>query len=163
MEREFIFLGKGTNRFQLLEVRDLCDAIFLAAFNGRSKEVYNIGARNYGTVNEDVGAMLKAAGTGSKIFHIPSKPAKFALRVLEALHLSPIYRWVYDTADQDSFVSIEKAEAELNWVAKYSNKDALISTYEWYLKEGKVLAQQTGTSHRVAWKQGLLRVVKAFS
>jgi nucleoside-diphosphate-sugar epimerase len=155
-------LGNGENKFQLLEVTDLAEAIYLAALKGKSK-VYNIGASQFGTVNEDVNALLKAANTGSKIRHIPSAPAKFILRVLEVLHLSPIYRWVYDTADQDSFVSTTLAQNELGWNPKNSNQDALIKTYQWYLKEGKKMALQTGTSHRVAWKQGLLRVLKFLS
>ena len=37
----------------------------------------------------------------------------------------------------------------------------MIDTYAWYLGEGKEMAKQTGTSHRMAWKQGVLRLVKA--
>jgi nucleoside-diphosphate-sugar epimerase len=155
-------LGSGNNRFQLMEVRDLVDAAYLAALHGRDKEVYNIGAAEFGTVNEDLGALLESAGSGSRILHVPSRPAKAALAFLELLHLSPVYRWVYDTADQDSFISIEKAQRELNWSPQFSNKQALISTYQWYLKHGKQMAMQSGTSHRVAWKQGALRLVKMF-
>jgi len=81
---------------------------------------------------------------------------------LESLKISPIYKWVYDTADKDSFVSSEKAIKELGWKPVHSNFDALSSTYDWYLGEGKIMAQQFGTGHRVAWKQGILRVVKYF-
>lgn len=156
-------LGDGNNRFQLMEVRDLAEGCYLAALKGKDKEVYNLGAMTFGTVNDDLGALLKHAGTGSRIFHIPSKPAKATLAALEFMKLSPVYRWVYDTADQDSWVSTEKAEKELGWTSKYSNQDALINTYDWYLGEGKIMAQKTGTGHRVAWKQGILRVVKALS
>jgi len=155
-------LGNGTNKFQLLEVRDLVDAAFLAALYGRDKAVYNIGAENFGTVNEDLGALLDYANSGSRILHVPSGPTKGALRALEALHISPIYRWVYDTADQDSFVSINRARQELGWSPRFSNIDALINTYAWYLSYGKEMAKQSGTSHRVAWKQGALRIVKFF-
>jgi nucleoside-diphosphate-sugar epimerase len=154
-------LGDGTNRFQLMEVRDLVEAIYLAALRGNTREVYNVGAADFGTVNEDLGALLEHAGSGSRILHVPSRPAKIVLGALSALHLSPVYRWVYDTADQDSFVSIEKARSELGWSPRFSNRDALIGTYDWYRQHGVVMAQQTGTSHRVAWKQGALRVVKA--
>jgi dTDP-D-glucose 4,6-dehydratase len=114
-------------------------------------------------VNEDLGALLTHAGTGSRIAHIPARPAKTALGILSALHLSPVYRWVYDTADQDSYVGIDKAQKELGWQPKYSNQDAMINTYDWYLREGKELAKQTGTSHRVAWKQGALQLLKMVS
>jgi nucleoside-diphosphate-sugar epimerase len=154
-------LGSGENRFQLLDVRDLVEAICLAAINGRDKEAYNVGAAEFSTVNGDLGALLAYAGTSSRIIHVPSRAAKAILGLLSALRLSPVYRWVYDTADQDSFVSIDKVREELGWIPRYSNRDARIHTYSWYLREGKRMARQTGTSHRVAWNQGALRLVKA--
>jgi nucleoside-diphosphate-sugar epimerase len=154
-------LGDGENRFQLMEVRDLADAVWLAALNGRPGEVYNVGAAEFGTVNQDLGALLEHAGTGSRILHLPSRPTKAILAALSAMRLSPVYRWVYDTADQDSFVSTDKAQRELGWRPQFSNRQAMIATYDWYLREGKRMAQMTGTSHRVAWKQGALRLVKA--
>jgi len=154
-------LGDGNNRFQLMDVRDLGEAIYLAAQAGRDKEVYNVGAGIFGTVNEDLGALLEYARTGSRIVHLPSQPTKTILGALSALHLSPVYRWVYDTADQDSFVSIEKAQRDLGWQPRFSNVEAMINAYAWYLGEGKKMAQQTGTAHRVAWKQGVLRLAKA--
>lgn len=158
--RKIPILGNGGNRFQLLAVDDLAEAIYLAALNATANEIFNIGAKDFGTVNEDVGAMLAAANTGSRLMHVPSKPVKFILKILEFLHLSPVYRWVYDTADQDSFVSIEKAEKDFAFSPKYSNKATLIETYNWYLKEGKEMAKQHGTGHRVAWKEGILGIVK---
>lgn len=161
--KKIYIFGNGDNRFQLLDVRDLCDAVWLCMMKGRDKDVYLIGADRYGTVNQDVGALLSYAATGSRMVHLPARPLKFVLSILEALKLSPIYRWVYDTADQDSFVSVDKAKTELGFQPKYSNQDTLIATYAWYLKEGKVLAANTGTSHRTAWKQGALKVVKWLS
>lgn len=158
--RKIPVLGDGNNRFQLLSVKDMVEAIYLCMTKSTPNEIYNIGAKNFGTVNEDVGAMLDAANTGSRIMHFPSRPIKFILKIFEMLHLSPIYRWVYDTADQDSFVSIEKAERNLGFSPRYSNRDTLIETFNWYLKEGKEMAKQYGTSHRVAWKQGILGIIK---
>jgi nucleoside-diphosphate-sugar epimerase len=154
-------LGNGNNRFQLMDVRDLVEGIYRAALTGKNKQAYNLGAAEFGTVNEDLGALLRYAGTESRILHVPSRPTKAILGVLSSLHLSPVYRWVYDTADQDSFVSIKKAQTELGWQPRFSNRDAMIDTYAWYLGEGKEMAKQTGTGHRVAWKQGVLRLAKA--
>src|SRR3989442_8224118 len=46
-------LGDGNNRFQLLEVEDLCEAVHKAMLRGRNREIYNLGAAQFGTVNED--------------------------------------------------------------------------------------------------------------
>jgi len=84
------------------------------------------------------------------------------LRFLEMLHLSPLYKWVYETACEDSFVSIEKAERVLGYAPKYSNKDALVRNYRWYVANLASFKNASGVSHRVPWKQGILRFVKVF-
>ena len=86
----------------------------------------------------------------------------WTLRFLEKLHLSPLYQWIYETACEDSFVSIEKAEKKLGFDPKFSNKDALLRNYEWYLANLKSFEGASGVSHRVPWKQGILRVAKMF-
>jgi nucleoside-diphosphate-sugar epimerase len=155
-------LGTGNNRYQLLEVTDLVQGVWLAA-NARIKgDDYNIGATRFSTVNEDVGALCKHAGNQARVWPVPAEPAKIALRVMERFHLSPLYKWVYETCDQDSFVDTTKLQTQLKWKPKYSNAEMLCNTYDWYLKEGIAMARRSGTTHRVAWKQGLLGVIKAF-
>ena len=82
------------------------------------------------------------------------------LRLLEKLKLSPLYRWVYETAATDSFVSIEKAERVLGWSPRWSNKQALVRNFEWYLANLDRFEGQAGVTHRVPWKQGILGVAK---
>lgn len=160
----FPMIGSGDNRYQLMDVEDLCEAIWAAMTY--SKDVvnteFNIGAKVFTTMREDYQAVLDKAGYGKKIRGTPVKPIVFILRILEALKLSPLYPWVYETASTDSFVSIEKAEKLLDFKPKYSNKDALIRNYEWYVAHLAEFAGKSGVSHRVPWKQGLLAVAKLF-
>ncbi len=107
--------------------------------------------------------MLNRAGFGKKIVTIPAGPAILALRILEALRLSPVYKWAYDTITTDSFVAIEKAERVLGYAPKYSNKDALVRNYEWYIAHLDQFENASGVSHRVPWKQGILKLAKIFS
>jgi len=155
-------IGPGTNRYQLLEVCDLVDAIHLG-LTGEAEQVndvFNVGAREFRTVNEDVGALCAAAGNGACVMATNAALVKLFLRVAELLHLSPLYKWVYGTADTDSFVSTEKIETTLGWQPRYSNTDALVRSYEWYLEHKSEIAGATGVTHRVAWRQGILGVVK---
>jgi nucleoside-diphosphate-sugar epimerase len=160
----FPMLGSGNNRYQLLDVEDLCDAIYLCATLDRDRvnDTFNIGAKEFTTMKEDYQAVLDYAGFGKKITGLPAAPAIMTLRVLEAFHLSPLYKWVYETASKDSFVSIEKAEKVLGYAPKYSNKQALIRNYQWYMDNLSKFEGQSGVSHRVPWKQGILGIAKLF-
>ena len=104
--------------------------------------------------------MLDAAGFGKRVIGFPATPAIWALRLLEKLGISPLYKWVYETASKDSFVSIEKAQRQLEWQPQYSNRDALLRNFAWYREHQADYADTTGVSHRVPWKQGALGLVK---
>jgi nucleoside-diphosphate-sugar epimerase len=113
-------------------------------------------------MKEDYQAVLDYAGYGKKIIGLPEKPIIWTLKVLEALKLSPLYKWVYETASKDSFVAIGKAEKKLGFTPKYSNKQALVRNFQWYLDNLDSFEGQSGVSHRVPWKQGILKIAKMF-
>jgi len=157
-------VGNGNNKYQLLDVEDLCDSIWLCATKPKNvvNDTFNIGAENFTTMKEDFGEVLNFAGFGKKIIGIPAAPLVWTLRILEFFKLSPLYKWVYETAPEDSFVSIQKAKKKLGFRPKYSNKQALLRNYQWYLKHYMEYEGKTGTSHRVPWKQGILKIIKWF-
>lgn len=162
--KHFPIPGKGDNLYQYLDVEDLCDAIYLCATlpEDVANDTFNVGAKEFGTFKGDFQAVLDHAGKGRKVVSIPVAPALWTLRFLDKLRLSPLYPWVYETAIKDSFVSIEKAETKLGWKPKYSNKDALIRNYDWYVANLASFENKSGISHRVPWKQGALRIAKMF-
>ena len=162
--RSFPMIGNGKNRYQLLDVEDLCESIYLVATLDKEtvNDTFNIGAKEFTTMKEDFQAVLDAAGFGKKIKTFPVWPMIWTLRILESLRLSPLYKWVYETACMDSFVSVDKAEKILGFKPKYSNKDALIRNYQWYLDNLKNFQGNSGISHRVPWKQGILKIAKRF-
>jgi nucleoside-diphosphate-sugar epimerase len=111
-------------------------------------------------MREDYQAVLDRAGFGRRVVGFPAAPAIWALRLLDRLGVSPLYRWVYETAGKDSFVSIEKARRQLGWEPRYSNQEALLRNFAWYRAHRDRFAGASGISHRVPWKQGALGVVK---
>jgi nucleoside-diphosphate-sugar epimerase len=160
----FPMVGSGNNRYQLLDVEDLCEAIYLTLTlpETRVNDTFNIGAREFTTMKEDYQAVLDYAGHGKKVVGFPAAPAVWGLRVLDRLGLSPLYKWVYETASKDSFVSIEKAERELDFDPKYSNKDALLRNFRWYIENRAQFENASGVSHRVPWSQGAIGLLKRF-
>ena len=160
----FPLIGKGTNKYQLLDVEDLCDAIYTAMTRNAAEinTVFNVGAKRFGTMRDDFQAVLDHAGHGAKVRSLPAGPIIALLKLLERLKLSPVYEWVYETAAVDSYVSIEKAECLLAFNPRYSNQDALIKNYDWYVAHLSQFQGASGISHRTPWKQGLIGLGKRF-
>jgi len=157
-------IGNGQNLFQLLEVDDLVYAIDLAlnAPSKKANDTFNVGSEKFDTVDNILGDLIKYAKTGSKVMHTPAWFVKPTLATLEFLQLSPLYKWVYGTADKDSFVSVDKLKKQLGWKSKYSTSQALIRAYQWYLDNKNNISEGSGVTHRIKWKQGALAVVKKF-
>ena len=162
--RNFPVLGRGDNRYQLLDVEDLCQAIVLCAISEstRADHTFNVAAAEFGTMRDNFQAVLDHAGKGGRVIGLPVGPVVAALRLLERLGLSPLYQWIYDTAATDSYVSIERIQQQLGYAPRYSNRDALIRNYDWYLAHRDEIRGRSGVSHRVPWKQGILRLARHF-
>ena len=162
--RNFPMIGSGNNRYQLMDVEDLCDAIHrcLTLPEAAACDTFNVGAAEFTTFRQDYQAVLDAAGFGKRIIGFPAEPVVITLRILEKLNLSPLYPWIYETTFKDSFVSIDKAQEQLGWQPHYSNKEALVRNYQWYLENRDQFQQATGVTHRVPWKQKALGLAKIF-
>ena len=160
--KNFPMIGSGGNRYQLLDVEDLCEAIWLCMTMEKAavNDTFNIGAEEYATMREDYQAVLDYAGFGKKVIGFPERPLILMLKALEFLKLSPLYKWVYETASKDSFVSIEKAERVLGYAPRYSNRDALVRNFRWYMANRHKFAGTSGVSHRAPWSQGALALAK---
>ncbi|MCP9487135.1 MAG: NAD(P)-dependent oxidoreductase [Gaiellaceae bacterium MAG52_C11] len=161
--RRIYMLGSGANRYQLLAVEDLVDAI-VRSFSAPdvSGESLNVGATEFGAVRDDLQVLIDHAGSGSRLTPVPVRPAELALRVLELCRVSPLAEWHYRTAHRDSFVSTEKAERLLGWKPRLSNARTLVETYDWYLaNRGRVGV--AGKTHRVPWNQQALGLLKRLS
>ena len=160
--RRIYVLGSGRNRYQLLAVEDLVEAIALAAEADVAGETLNLGATEFGTVRSDLEALIEHAGSSSRVTPVPARPAEMILRALELARLSPLAEWHYRTAHRDSYVDVARAQRLLGWAPRLSNAEALTRTYDWYLANRDRVAA-AGTTHRVPWDQRALGLLKRIS
>ncbi|MFC2969169.1 NAD-dependent epimerase/dehydratase family protein [Acidimangrovimonas pyrenivorans] len=158
----FPVLGRGDNLYQLLDVADLCQAVELCATGERDavNDVFNVGAGRYGTLRQSFQAVLDRAGHGKHVIGLPAAPAIWTLRALESLGLSPLYKWIYETAATESFVGIDKISARLGYAPRYSNEEALIRNYDWYVANRPTITRGAGVTHREPWKKGALALAR---
>jgi nucleoside-diphosphate-sugar epimerase len=156
-KRVFI-LGNGHNKYQLLAVTDIVDAIEKALTTRVNGEIFNIGAEKYGTWRSDLGFVIKQVKSKSKITSVPTFPSQQILQILEILRLSPIAAWHYKTMPVDSYVSIEKAKKLLKWQPKKSNQELFLESYLWYKQNRPKILGRIGNTHRVGWNFKLLNL-----
>lgn len=160
--RRIPILGDGSNRYQLLAVEDLVEAVIRCFDAPVAGESLNVGAARFGTVGEDLEALAAHAGSGSRLRPVPARAAELALRGLELARLSPLAEWHYRTAHRDSYVSIDRARSLLGWEPRLSNAETLCATYDWYLAHRDELGT-AGTTHRVPWDQRALSLLRRLS
>jgi nucleoside-diphosphate-sugar epimerase len=138
----------GRTSYQLLDVRDLAVAL-VRATEGDAVGVFALGARRFGTMAEDVGALIAHAGTGARIRPLPRTLARVALRAVEVAGGVPLGEWHQCAArGEASVVSTERAERLLGWTPRWSNADALVAAYDWYARR-VAAGQEAPTTHAV--------------
>ncbi|HEY8548263.1 MAG TPA: NAD-dependent epimerase/dehydratase family protein [Acidimicrobiales bacterium] len=158
-------LGGGDNRYQFVHANDLADAV-LRAGDREKPAVYNIGATEFGTMRELLQALVDHAGTGSPVRSLPVAPAKVGMKVAATLGVAPFapYHWLLYA--ESLWFDTTRAQTELGWRSRWSNVQALIESYEWFLAHREELAQRSddghdGASHHQSpVKLGLLDVLK---
>lgn len=127
--------GRGTNRYQLLDVRDLVDAL-VALTTRQGAGVYELGTTSFGTIAADLEALIDAAGTGARLRRLPRLVGRSVVRGVELAGLAPLAEWHHATAaGRDSVVDPSRAVAELGWTPTRSNVEALVDAYRWYAGE----------------------------
>lgn len=155
-------LGNGKNKYQLLAVQDVVEACYLALTKPVHGEIFNIGAREFQTWRKDLEAVIKQEKSSSKVTGLPVLPSQILLRILEFLNLSPLSAWHYLTMPVPSYVSTEKAEKLLGWKATQSNKELLLTSYDWYKQHRKKFLHKKGETHRVSWNFRILNLMSRF-
>jgi nucleoside-diphosphate-sugar epimerase len=164
--RNFPVLGSGAVRIQMCAVEDLvaCVATALAADPARANDTFNVAADQFGTLREDFQAVLDAAGHHRRVVSVPARPAVLALQALQRTRLSPVYGRLVHKLLADSYVSTDKVRERLGFAPRYSNRQALVRTFQWWREQRprRGTAAGAGRTSREPWRQGALRAAKVF-
>jgi nucleoside-diphosphate-sugar epimerase len=163
--KRFYILGPGANRFQLLSAADCASACLLAARGPCAGEDFNLGAERFGSLREDLEALAAHAGTGARIVSLSPRWARPALRLLDALRLTPLVSLHYATVDADWFFDAAKARRLLGWRPRDSNLEMLAAAYDWFVADrGRTRWSDSSVSaHRRPVRDGVLAALKRLS
>jgi nucleoside-diphosphate-sugar epimerase len=158
--RNVYVIGSGDVPFQFLHAHDLMDFYLLALDAGRPG-TYNVGTDRYGTLRAALEHLIRDARTRSKVKRLPERATIAALRVLDALRLSPLAPWHYRTYHKAFAFDVQPLLA-MGWRPQYSNDEMLRESYRWFC-EHRGTADGGASPHRTPVRQGLLWVLKQLS
>lgn len=156
--RNVYVIGDGTNRMQFIHADDLMEFYMLALASGL-QGAYNVGTDRFGTLGDELENLVRYAGGGSKVRHLPSAIAVNALRLLYHAGLSPLVPWHYLTYHRDCYFDTQPL-LKLGWKPRYSNAEMLRESYDWYCRQAETKISVNGSPHRSPLGQRALRLVK---
>lgn len=158
-------IGDGRNVFQFVHVEDLA-AVSIEACLQNKPGVYNVGAKEFGTLKEDLEFLIAHADSRSRVKALPVSLSKFVLKLADGLGLSPLAPYHYMTYGCDFYFDIKHLQEELGLTPKYGNRDLLTQSYDAFMRQAHATEsgfEQTGAIHRQAVKQGILKILKFLS
>jgi len=156
-------IGDGRHLFQFVHVDDLSEASIRSCVQ-ETCGVFNVGTDRFGTLRADLEFLCKHANTGSRVKSLPVWLAINALRVLDHAGLSPLSPWHYLTYHKPFFFNSEPAFAALGYRPKYSNREMLTSSYDWFVNNyDQLRVSAQASSHKRPVRQGILRILKVLS
>lgn len=133
--RPAYMLGHGRNRVELASAEDVADACILAAERPESRgEAMHLGSAGVPTVREQVEALIRHAGSRSRVVALPAGPVRAGARVLHALGISPLVPEHYLLADCEYVLDWSRARRVLGWTPRHTNVSMMNAAYDWYVR-----------------------------
>ena len=159
--RAIPLLGDGRSRYQFLHAEDLAEACWLAS-RRRGPALYHVGAEKFGTWRELFEALIRHAGSSSKIKIMPDhEMVRRVLRLAGRTGLSPLADYHALMYGREFFFDVSKAKEELGWRPRYNNDDMICEAYDG-LMQLKAHPENcpTRSRHQQAVREGILKLVR---
>ena len=150
----------GNNIYQFIHCDDLSEAC-VKSVEEKATGIFNIGANDYCSMKETLNALITHSKKNSKITSLPSKIIVPFMNLASFIRLSPLGPYHSAMYGKSLYFDTSKAQKDLKWSSKYSNKDMIKESYDWYLlNREELLNNKTQKSlHKSAVKQGILNLV----
>jgi len=127
--------GGGNTKLQMVNVFDVCEAIFLSIENPESNgEVFNLGSDDVPTLREMIDTLYEYAGKTPKYLSLGAGTLRFIVKVLNFFHISPIEPQHLEIALKDYTFDTTKVKNKLGWNPTRTDSESACDTYDWYVK-----------------------------
>jgi len=152
-------VGSGGNRYQFIHAGDLVQACTLS-LNYRGSATFHVGSDNVPTLRECYEAVIREAGSRSRVRSLPKWPALTAMRLAHDLHVSPLGPYHYRMIAEDFLFDTSLARKALAWSPTVSNSEMLTQAYRYYVdNRDEILARRNVSAHSRVTEMGILRLL----
>jgi dihydroflavonol-4-reductase len=138
----FPLLGKGKCMYHLVHVDDLTNTFIIAATHPDARgETFVCGGLEAIPIADIAGIIAEHFGTKTKVVRLPIGPffllgdiCEFICKPLKIE--PPIYRRRVAFYSKDRHFDVSKMQNVLGYTPKYSNRDGIVETADWYVAQG---------------------------
>lgn len=156
-------VGDGGNRYQFIYADDLAEACMLGAQYGRSA-LFHIGSDDVRSMREVYEAVVRAAGSRSRVRALPKGPTVAAMQLAHRLKISPLGPYHYRMIASNFVFATERIKRELGWQPTLTNEDMLLRAYRFYAENRREIHARTDVSaHSKPASMGIIRLLKWLS
>ena len=130
-----ILPGGGKTKLQMVDVRDVANAIYLCLEKMKKGIIIaNVASDNVPTTRQLVEALFEHAGKKPKIISVPAWIARTLVKGLSAIKLSPVEPQHLEIALRDYVFDNTRAKKTLGWKPAKNDIESTIDAYEYHIK-----------------------------
>lgn len=156
-------VGDGSNRYQFVYAPDLAEAC-MAALDYPGSDVFHVGSDNVQSLREVYEAVIRKAGTRSRVRSLPKRTTLAAMRLAHTLRLSELGPYHYRMIAEDFIFDTSKIKEKLGWRPTRSNAEMLSEAYEYYARSRQEIESRHDVSaHTRPASMGIIRLLKWLS
>jgi UDP-glucose 4-epimerase len=156
-------VGSGGNHYQFIYAGDLAQAC-VQSIDYPGSVTFHVGSENVPSLRECYEAVIRGAGSRSRVHSLPKWPALAAMRLVYALRISPLGPYQYRMIAEDFTFDTSRIRQALGWRPTVTNSEMLTSAYRYYAENREeILARRNVSAHSRVAKMGILRLLKWMS
>jgi UDP-glucose 4-epimerase len=156
-------VGDGSNRYQFIYAQDLATAC-LQALEYNGSNLFHIGSDNVVPLRKVYEAIIKAAGSRSRVTSLPKAPTIAAMQLAHKLNLSPLGPYHYRMIAESFVFDTTRIRTQLGWSPTVTNEEMMILAYKYYAENrAEIHARTEVSAHSRPTSMGIIRALKWFS
>jgi nucleoside-diphosphate-sugar epimerase len=156
-------VGSGSNHYQFIHAGDLARAC-IQSLDYSGSATFHVGSENVPSLRECYEAVIREAGSRSRVRSLPKGPALAAMRLAHRLGISPLGPYHYRMIAEDFVFDTSRIREALGWRPTVTNSEMLTAAYRYYAENREeILARSNVSAHSRAAGMGILRLLKWIS